>query len=172
MIQLKPDENRSAAGEIVIRPAEASDAYCIDVLSRHLDEIQALARPEPYPLPIAANSREPNFLARILLGKDQQIFVAQAEGDIAGYVHIGIKHTPPGVGILKRSYSEIYSVAVAPSGQRIGVGQMLVEAAIIWAEAKGIRDHQVNVHAFNLKALLLYERIGFMPSATLLRVVS
>jgi ribosomal protein S18 acetylase RimI-like enzyme len=170
MIQLKLDKNRSAAGKIVIRPAEASDAYCIDVLSRHLDEIQALARPDLYPLPTAANSREPNFLARILLGKDQQIFVALAEGDIAGYVHIGIKHTQ-GSGTLKRSYSEIYSVAVAPGRQRIGVGQMLVEAAIAWAEAKDVRDHQVNVHAFNLKARLLYERIGFMPSATLLRIV-
>lgn len=154
--------------DIHVRPAKADDAEAVDQLILYLDEFHAEARPDLFCAP-SQKPRGDQFLQTTLDDPQQQIFVALRNGKTIGYVHVIIKHTPRGRARVERHFSEIDTVAVHPSSQRFGAGAKLIEAALGWAEANGVRDHQVAFHDFNRSARQLYERLGFAPSVTLLR---
>lgn len=91
------------------------------------------------------------------------------DGEAIGYALVIIKQTAADGPRVERHYSEIDNIAVHPLAQRIGTGGKLIEAALGWAEANGVTDHQIAVHEFNGSARKLYERFGFAPSITVLR---
>ena len=154
--------------EVRIRSVEANDAAAIDRLILCLDAFHAQARPDLFRTP-AGRPRGENFLQASLDDAGQQILVAVMGGEVVGYVHVVIKNTAANDHRFERHYSEIDTISVHPSSQRLGVGRRLIEAAISWATSKGIDDHQIAVHEFNTVARGLYEQLGFAPSVTLLR---
>jgi ribosomal-protein-alanine N-acetyltransferase len=82
------------------------------------------------------------------------IFTAVAEGTdgaIVGYVFCR----------EVAGESEILNIAVDPAGRRAGVGRVLLDAALTWAEGRGARETFLEVRASNAAAIALYERTGF-----------
>ena len=72
---------------------------------------------------------------------------------------IGLHGVQPG---LRRAHVRGLGIAVAKDWQGQGVGQLLMEAAIAWADNwAGILRIELTVLADNQRAIALYERHGF-----------
>jgi ribosomal protein S18 acetylase RimI-like enzyme len=153
---------------VYVRAAEQQDADAVDQLFLYLDQFHAEARPDLFRVP-SDKPRGETFLQAVLEDPRQHVLVAVKNGEAVGFAHVILKRSPPGNPRVERQYSEIDSIAVHPSAQRLGAGRALLEAALNWAASNGVHDHQVAVHDFNRAARRLYERLGFAPSVTLLR---
>ena len=154
--------------EVRVRAADADDAAAIDRLILYLDEFHAEARPDLFRVP-SGTPRGNDFLQTVLDDPEQQILVAMRRDEVVGYAHVLIKNTAATSYRFERHYSEIDTISVHPSAQRLGAGRKLIEAARNCAESRGIRDHQIAVHEFNGTARAVYEQLGFAPSVTVLR---
>lgn len=154
--------------QLRVRVAEARDAAAIDRLIIYLDEFHAEARPDLFRVP-SGSPRGNIFLESVLDDPEQQILVATRRGEVVGYAHVLIRITRATSYRLERRYSEIDTISVHPGSRCLGAGQKLIESARIWAESKDIHDHQIAVHEFNGRARAFYEKLGFVPSVTVLR---
>lgn len=120
-----------AATSVNIRPARASD-------------LEALARLATALWPEAPVAEHLEHAAAILAGKPPStlplgLFVAEVEGDVAGFVEVGLRSHADGcdgrypVGFVEGWY-------VLPRLQRQGVGRALMMAAQDWSRALGARE--------------------------------
>jgi ribosomal protein S18 acetylase RimI-like enzyme len=57
--------------------------------------------------------------------------------------------------------AQILSMWVDPEVRRAGVGRMLIDAALAWAESRHVRDVKLMVTSVNDAAIAFYERLGF-----------
>ncbi len=88
--------------------------------------------------------------------------VAVCEGRVTGYAITGRGR---GQGFLQR-------LATDPDAASRGVGSALVVDALRWASRRRCQRLLVNTQTENIRALDLYERVGFTPTATDLVVLS
>src|ERR1043166_6334376 len=71
-----------------------------------------------------------NFLGSVLDSPDDCIFVAEAEGDIVGYVYVALE--PLSWKELRGPAAYIHDLAVAEHARCHGAGTQLMESAIAW----------------------------------------
>ena len=64
-------------------------------------------------------------------------------------------------GVLR---GHVISMWVDPAFRRAGVGRMLIDALMNWAESRGLRELNLMVTSVNRGAIEFYERIGFRMS--------
>jgi ribosomal protein S18 acetylase RimI-like enzyme len=74
-----------------------------------------------------------------------------------GLVSAGRPHGRPGLGL--------FSMWVAPQARRLGIGRLLVRAAIDWARACGDESVWLWVTRQNAAAIHFYERMGFVTAS-------
>jgi ribosomal protein S18 acetylase RimI-like enzyme len=80
------------------------------------------------------------------------VLVAHSDGQAAGY--IACQRTVEGDG-------QVSLLAVAPGAQRQGIGKALVAAGLRWCWDEGARRVGVVSQGRNIRALRLYEEMGF-----------
>jgi GNAT superfamily N-acetyltransferase len=153
--------------QLHVRAAEPEDAIAIDELILYLDRVHAAARPDLFCVP-TGRPRGDHFLQAARDDPLQHVLLAVRNGQTLGYAHVILKHSAGGPRV-ERYYSEIDTIAVHPWAQRLGAGRKLIEAALGWAEANGVHDHQVAAHEFNRTAQRLYEQLGFVRSIVVMR---
>lgn len=100
-------------------------------------------------------------LSVILQKESDKVFVAIADGKVAGYVHANIYeliYSPKRVNIM--------GIAVSSGYRKQGIGKALISKVEAWAkenDAKGIRlvsgEHRKEAHCF-------YQGVGFIKSKT------
>lgn len=78
--------------------------------------------------------------------------IAERGGAIAGYAVTG---RAASMGYLQR-------LAVHPRAQGLGIGTALVCDTLLWSQRRNATAVMVNTQADNLRALALYERLGFV----------
>lgn len=86
----------------------------------------------------------------------EAVFVAEIDGEVAGYVHAEIYsllYFEPMVNIL--------GLAVASDYRRKGVGKALMTRVEEWAKEKGIREIRLNSGGSRKEAHEFYRAIGF-----------
>ncbi len=59
------------------------------------------------------------------------------------------------------AHASLFSMWVAPSHRRSGIGQRLVETCIEWCRARNIKTIHLLVTDWNAGAIRFYERLGF-----------
>jgi RimJ/RimL family protein N-acetyltransferase len=79
-------------------------------------------------------------------------FVAEADGEIVGMLHV--ERSRFGFGEL--------GMAVARPWRGRGVGTALLEAAMKWAREEGLHKLSLSVFPHNAAAIALYRRFGFV----------
>ena len=79
---------------------------------------------------------------------------ASTEGDPAGLAGVHVEEQE----------AELVSMWVRPSARGQGVGQVLVKAAVLWAQERGYPALYLWVTETNDTARRLYERCGFTPT--------
>ncbi len=101
-------------------------------------------------------SDERRYLRTVRRHPDAAVFVAETSGRISGRLSLsrdphGASHHVADLGLM-----------VAAAERRQGVGWALLEQAVAWARASGVRKLELHVFPHNEPAIRLYERFGFV----------
>jgi diamine N-acetyltransferase len=107
-----------------------------------------------------ADRRDGMLLAKLQNDSKLRVDLAVRDGREVGYCIATVSAALVG---------EIESIYVEEARRGQGVGRVLMEKALGWFEAEGIRHRMIGVGAGNEEVLPFYARFGFVPSATVLR---
>jgi len=146
--------------DITIRPATAKD---YDALCAIIDEVDTLHRermPHIFRRP-PGPVRDREYILGLLADDNVGLFVAEVEGQVAGFVHVLVRDTPPWPILVPRRRALVDSLAVGQEFRRSGIGRALMDRAHAWAAAKGAVDVELNVFEFNQPALAFYQALGY-----------
>ena len=89
---------------------------------------------------------------------DVAFFIAEnEEGMPLGFIHLeaGTDY------YYHEKHGHIANVIIAPTGERQGIGRMLIEQGEEWARAQGYRWLTLSVFAQNVRAREVYQRLGY-----------
>jgi RimJ/RimL family protein N-acetyltransferase len=137
-----------------IRPAEPGDAQGLVRLGRAVGS-------EPGGWLITTSGwrsvgDERRYLRALRRYRDAAVYVAETdEGEVVGRLSLS-RDTHPG-----SSHVADLGLMVAASHRRQGIGRALLEQAVAWCRAAGIRKLELHVFPHNEAAIRLYEEFGF-----------
>jgi RimJ/RimL family protein N-acetyltransferase len=139
---------------VIVRPAEPADA-------QGLQELGDAVGAEPEGWLVTTNgwrsaADERRYLRAIRRYPNAAVFVAEDEGRIIGRLSIARDQHP-----ASRHVADL-GLMVAASHRRRGIGTKLLEAAVAWARASGVRKLELHVFPWNEPAIKLYENFGFV----------
>jgi ribosomal protein S18 acetylase RimI-like enzyme len=100
-----------------------------------------------------------SFLRWQMQEEDVAIFVAEQDGQVAGYVYAGLE--PQSWKELRDAAGFIHDVIVDAAGRRTGMATALVEAAAQWLKQRGAPRVLLWTASPNDGAQRLFERLGF-----------
>ena len=92
---------------------------------------------------------------------DWTTFVAEADGDIVGYVSIESAESPP--VFARGDAGHITEIYVAADHRGEGLASELFDRAVTWADEQGCEQLQIGVHPDNERARSIYHEWGFEP---------
>ncbi len=90
-----------------------------------------------------------------------QLFVAEVDGRVAGFVCIWMEPEPEGYLTSLANYAYISDLIVLPSYRRQALGRTLLARAEKFAVQQGARALRINALARNARAWALYIKVGF-----------
>jgi RimJ/RimL family protein N-acetyltransferase len=138
----------------VVRPARPSDAAALVALAEAVG-----SEPEGW---LISESRwrsvgdERRYLKAVRNHPDAGVFLAERDGEIVGRLSISRDPHP-----ASRHVADL-GLMVAVTARRQGVGRALLEQAVTWAQATGVRKLELHVFPHNEPAIRLYEQFGFV----------
>ena len=135
------------------RVNECNEPFLIDsqlVLHEHSGELSTST------VPVAAHQKsypsEDKDYADYVKDPDMAVFLAFAEGELAGYIRL-LKHW--------NAYGYVDDIAIKDRFRRRGVGRALILRAIEWARERGFPGLMLETQNNNVAACRLYESCGF-----------
>ena len=146
--------------EITIRPATAPD---YEELCQVIDQADKLHRdnlPHLFQKP-AGPVRDPDYLLSVMEDPDHGLFVAEAGGRIAGYVHAILREMPAIPIVVPRRLVIVDNLCVREKVRRAGIGRALMSRAHVWARAHGASEIELTVYEFNEAAIAFYQGLGY-----------
>jgi ribosomal protein S18 acetylase RimI-like enzyme len=146
--------------EPAIREATARD---YDDLCEIIDDVDTLHRNHlPHIFQEAAGPvRDREYILGLIQDEQVALLVAEARGQIVGFVHAFLSETPPIPILVLRRPATISDLAVRKDLRRLGIGRRLMEAVEQWAVARGASEIDLNVYEFNRAATAFYESLGY-----------
>ena len=140
---------------MTVRPARAEDARGIAKV--HVETWRATypgVMPQKLLDELSVDEREARW--RSMMGRGESAtFVAEADGDVVGFVSVGRSWTEPQAG-------ELYAIYVVPRAQGTGAGLALMETAVEWLSER-FDEAILWVATENPPARRFYERYGWAP---------
>lgn len=138
-----------------IRHADPSDA---EQLARLADAVSA--EPEGWLISVGGEWRsagdERRFLKALRRYAHAAVYVAERDdGTLVGRLSVGRDPHPASAHVAD------VGLMVALDARRQGVGTALLQAAVDWALAAGVRKLELHVFPWNEAAIALYDRFGF-----------
>jgi len=100
-------------------------------------------------------SDERRYLRTVQRHPDAAVLVAEHDGRIVARLSLSRDPHPS-----SRHVADL-GLMVAEKSRRQGVGRMLLDEAVAWARASGIRKIELHVFPWNEPAIGLYESFGF-----------
>ncbi len=96
---------------------------------------------------------------RRTLGRFSQVFVAEMDGEVVGFMLCRVKRVPAHMGgVLVGELSDMWIVKKA---RRKGIGDKLSRLALDWLREQGVHSVEIQVLRDNEASWKLYERMGF-----------
>ncbi len=96
---------------------------------------------------------------RRTLGRFSQVFVAEMNGEVVGFMLCRVKRVPAHMGgVLVGELSDMWIVEKA---RRKGIGDKLSRLALDWLRGQGVHSVEIQVLRDNEASWKLYERMGF-----------
>lgn len=146
-------------GEARVRPATLDDLDAVCLLADDLAAMHHAAWPRVF-APADGGGRDRAHWAESIAGDQRAAFVAQLDGQPAGFVTLlcaNESHT-----LLQTvRVARVMSVCVAAPARGQGLGRLLMQEAEAWARRQGAADLRLVVWAFNEGAVRLYRELGY-----------
>jgi ribosomal protein S18 acetylase RimI-like enzyme len=96
---------------------------------------------------------------RRTLGRFSNIFIAELDGVVAGFMLCRIKRVPQYMGgVLVGELSDMW---IIPEARRLGIGDKLSRLALDWLKAQSTHSVEIQVLKDNDASWKLYDRMGF-----------
>ena len=145
---------------VTIRRAERRDLAALGRLGAMLMRTHYAFDPQRFlPPGESAESGYAWFLGSVLESADGCVFVAEDDGEVAGYVYAALE--PLSWKELRGPAGFIHDVAVAEKTRGAGVAKQLLAAGIEWLRERGAPRVILWTAAPNEGAQRLFRRLGF-----------
>jgi GNAT superfamily N-acetyltransferase len=144
---------------ISIRPAGRADEAALGRMGAALMRQHHAADPRRFIITEHPEAGYGRFLVSHLAEQDRLVLVAEASGQITGYVFATIE--PTSWRDLRGPCGFIHDVYVDESGRRQGTGEMLVREAISWIHSRGMVQVVLWSKTGNASAQRLFAKVGF-----------
>lgn len=144
-----------------IRNAIENDIPGILNLLRQVGKVHSDLRPDIFPA--GTLKYDETALKALLRDASRPIFIAEVDGNVAGYcfcVHKVIENTPLSVG---RQELYIDDLCVDENHRRLGLAKALYTHTLAYAKASGCNMLTLNVWYGNDGAMRFYEQMGMRP---------
>jgi len=147
---------------MLIRPACPEDYPAFCRLYLEINDLHAAAHPGMF-----RQTRNPPYDREefdfMLEDANQAIFIAEVDGEAAGFINVVLRDTPPLEILALRRFAVVDSIGVNRRYRRQGTGQALMLRAEQWAAEKGAAAIDLTVYEFNRSAIAFYEQLGYTP---------
>lgn len=141
---------------MLIRLANPADADAILAL---VPRLASSFTPPPWREPAAMTATDLDVIAEALrsVGDDPAVFVAEVDGDVAGFVHVRSLEDY----YRRRCHGHVADLVVAPAFEGRGVATALLARAEEWSRAQGYDWMTIGVFEENVRAEGLYQKLGY-----------
>jgi ribosomal protein S18 acetylase RimI-like enzyme len=96
---------------------------------------------------------------RRTLGRFSNVFIAEVNGGVAGFMLCRLKRVPAYMGgVLVGELSDMW---IEASARRLGIGDRLSRLALDWLREQGAHSVEIQVLKDNEASWKLYDRMGF-----------
>jgi GNAT superfamily N-acetyltransferase len=150
---------RIEAGEIAIRPARRGDVARIATLI-----MQGAATQTMTPAEIKADAAHPDYMRafdEVEASPANHLFVAEHSGRVLGTFQITLI---PGLAARGRKRAKLESVHVAPESRGLGIGALMMAAALAFAKEQGAGLIELSSNKSRADAHRFYRDLGFEQS--------
>lgn len=100
------------------------------------------------------------IISEMLNSKTEVIFKAVYEGNFCGFLCLLVPERPRN-GFIHEKTGVILNLGVDEAYRGKGIGTTLIDAAEKYLRQKGITAMEFDVYTFNVRAVKLYERLGY-----------
>lgn len=138
---------------VIIRQAEARDTDSVHRLLRIIADLHRNGRPDMFPN--LKSKYTPDEVRERLTRENSGVFVAELNGEVAGYIFCDIIKEGSGLTLY------IDDLCVDPSARHCGIGRKLLDKAGAYAKENNCAFLMLNVWEFNSNAVEFYEKYGF-----------
>ena len=107
-----------------------------------------------------APERDASFWRSSIGKEDAVVLVAELGETVVGFVSVTVA-TETHTLLKPMRYGRVGSVAISESHRGKGIGKKLMSLAHDWVAQRGGTEVRLNVWKFNVKALGLYEELGY-----------
>ncbi len=145
---------------VTIRGATAQDYEALCEIIEEVDTLHRQALPHIFQAS-GGPVRERVYILGLLADEDHGLFVAEVEGQVAGFLHVTVRDAPPIPILVPRRVAVVDNIAVKAAYRRAGLGRALMSRAEQWAQARGAAEVELNVYEFNGAAIAFYESLGY-----------
>jgi GNAT superfamily N-acetyltransferase len=139
--------------DLVIREATPFDYEKLCELFDGVDKLHRDYLPQRFQEPTGP-ARDKEFILGLLADQTVEVFVAENDGILLGFVQVAVKDSPPMSIFVPRCYVVVDNLEVKEDFRQQGIGQKLMDKVHRWAISKGASDIELNVYEFNQEAIV------------------
>lgn len=122
------------------------------------------ARALPDHFRVAADALPTEYFKSLIESEDATILVSERAGEVLGYEILLIKDAPRIPVAVPRRVAFLNDIAVTEPERGLGIGRILIDAAVAWAREQDASALELGVFEFNADAIGFYEHLGFHTS--------
>lgn len=143
--------------EVLIRKATTDDLKVLRELYLALEEDGVRYQPEHFVI----GERTDEFFQSVFDGENQDILVADIDGEALGFVHVVILQQKKVSCLKPQSVVYMQDLCVREDMRNNGIGALLVRAAKDYGKEHGVDFIRTQVFPGNVDGMRFYERNGF-----------
>lgn len=145
----------------MIRKATNNDIPAISELYRE----QFIEMSKLIPDFIKEGDQSIDFLEKTISNEDSDILVYENNGSVVGFILLQAKQRPDFQFIVSGKHCYIMDLIVTENKRGKGFGTALMNSAKNWAKEQNCSIISLDVLSNNPKAIVLYEKLGYMPKS-------
>lgn len=145
----------------MVRKATNNDISAIAELYR--EQFREMAKLIPDFIKEGDQSTE--FIENTIADEESDILVYENDGMVVGFILLQTKTRPDFPFMLPGKYCYIMDIIVTENHRGKGFGTALMNAAKDWAKERDCNFINLDVLVNNPGAIILYEKLGFIPKA-------
>lgn len=145
----------------MVRTATIDDISAIAELYRE----QFMEMTKLIPNFIKEGDQSTEFLENTISNENSDILICEDEGKIVGFILLQAKQRPDFSFIVPGKHCYIMDLIITENHRNKGFGTALMNSAKDWAKEQKCNIISLDVLANNMRAIKLYEKLGFIPKA-------